>query len=1243
VTSAFVNTSRPEATARVEATAEGVFDLAYALARIERSTENGNHPTENDAAIGRRVWCAAAAAAEPAVASSLRACVAAVAAAALETVNALVLEVPAPATRDVATALARATLECAPSASEDAGASFWHTLGGKIVGNLGFEGDYESDKYLDGLEAASDAAAAVVDILVHACAAESGGETIAKREVAALAALRFLRSEAGAAAAPRLVELVELVEGGEHDVASAKTASAAMRLVTAAMACPLASSTFAPWLPSLAASATARRATSPDAASLVAALRIASIAAANADVPNAAVASEVASRFPKGVLGFRIAVAECAMRAVETACADGGPEFCASSAEAATRLFEAAVRGGGGVAEIKKSFKSGNAKQKQKPQKPQKPFPTKPLSLYAARLARVFASATGDSRGVPVAVAVADAMAALAERYAAAGHLAAASVNAAVVTRLCVAVSLAAIALPSPLCVTAGTRLAIASGLSSSTRLKTGVAPAVVAALTRANGASLPEAAAAVFSRVLFLPRGGSDLTQDEVPVVPKESTQKPSVYSLEAKDARADILDVACGVLSALPDDDGVSGSLDEFAILTCALLTWPSIGSPPDSHAGEAAVRIVTGLGVEALVPVAETFAALARGEYGDAPEDPLNETNETNAPHSPSPHKKTGVLRTKHRKNRRVFFKRATTAMAEAGCTSPTAWANALRALAAAAAAAKTDKDARLAACDLLCAWLDARVASEGKGAWETKALAAAASELVAMDDAAVAPACSALVSTEVTAEPHAVVDAVLLGDVTPHADVWESEDVKIRLAKWDPPVSSVLRAVGETVGKTVVSKTTTDTGIRKTNTHRVRGVSVANENRLRRWASAWLADASTSAESLLAGHKRSQGAAAAAVASPPVSHGSHVPRIDSKLTDHRKTQIAKQSQSVDPGSGDELLTSASASDAESEELNVFSNSFSNAKQRFVVVGGPLGKQVADFSSISETERVPLKLGDGWGVVDNLFPVVKSPLGTGGKRTLSPALAASSPAGRLKTAMRTSEGTPRSIQSGLGGASPATSRRTRRTARALGVSVDSPLLVSSKGTPGGRESTNPFTRRNSNSPDRVDETDEIMVERLRREGDVFVAGDGHNQGDRDARDGDEGEYDDDDIWDGVKLTYSAANTHKKRTQISGSRPPKSPKGFKFGTLPPAPTSESSVDNLVRGLGEMQAFELDLDDEDSRVSPGTRRQMRDADYKEAARRAKEISATRRAERALVSPGRNPSPSRRRTEGPSL
>jgi hypothetical protein len=60
-------------------------------------------------------------------------------------------------------------------------------------------------------------------------------------------------------------------------------------------------------------------------------------------------------------------------------------------------------------------------------------------------------------------------------------------VDAAVVTRLCVSVSLAAIALPAPACVAAGVRLATAAGLTSSTRLTPGVAPAVVAALDGAK------------------------------------------------------------------------------------------------------------------------------------------------------------------------------------------------------------------------------------------------------------------------------------------------------------------------------------------------------------------------------------------------------------------------------------------------------------------------------------------------------------------------------------------------------------------------------------------------------------------------------------------------------------------------------------------------------------------------------------------------------------------------------------
>jgi hypothetical protein len=819
-TSAFVDPARPEAASRVEATAEGVFEIARALARVESldvDEEEGEHEAEEvenaeedeevkkaekAARLGRRVWVAAAAAAEPAVAARTRRCVALSASAALETVNALALEVPAPATREVATALARAALEAAPCAHEDAAASFWLTLGAKIVGNLGMADD-ASEAYFEALETASDAAAAVVDALVETCAKEAAeAEALSQkaprppaRRVSSLAALRFLRSESGAAAAPRLVELVELVEGGDADAADARRASASMRLVTSAMACPLASATFAPWLPSLAASATARRATSPEAAALVAALRVAPVGAGAADVP-AAVVREVSVRFPRGRRAFRAALAENALRAAETAVAEGSADFDAVAAEAATRLFDAAVRGVDDfeTGASKASFlASGGVNRAKHPKQRARPFPTRALSAYALRLSRVFASASGDARGVAVAVAAADAMASLALRYAVAGHAASASVDAAVVTRLCVSVSLASIALPAPPCVAAGVRLATAAGLTSSTRLTAGVAPAVAAALGGAAGASPPEAAAALFSRVLFLtPEAeAEDEDEDDNRSEPNENREGGDSFasgrrSAREPDARAAILDVACGALSALPEGDGVAGSLDEFAILTCALLSWPSIGAAPDAARSRAAVQMVTGLGVAAFGPLAARFAALERGEYSsdsalDSKSDRL-ETRHRGETASP-------VTRTHNRHNRRAFFRDACRAMGEAGCTSAQAWAQALRALAAAAATAKSDADARLAAADLLVAWLDARVHAEGKGAWETKALAAAASELVDMDDAALAPACSALASRDVTAEPAAVVDAVLLGELTPHAD-GESEDVKVRLAPWDP---------------------------------------------------------------------------------------------------------------------------------------------------------------------------------------------------------------------------------------------------------------------------------------------------------------------------------------------------------------------------------------------------------------------------------------------------------------------
>jgi hypothetical protein len=491
-------------------------------------------------------------------------------------------------------------------------------------------------------------------------------------------------------------------------------------------------------------------------------------------------------------------------------------------------------------------------------------------------------------------------MASLAARYAEAGHMASASVDAAVVTRLCVSVSLAAIALPAPACVAAGVRLATAAGLTSSTRLTPGVAPAVVAALDGAKGASPPEAAAALFSRVLFLTPEAEEEEED------KEEEEDASEMSGETSssvgrvrprepDARAGILDVACGVLSALPEDDGVAGSLDEFAILTCALLSWPSIGSAPDAAQSRASARMVTGLGVATLGPLAARFAALERGEYSSAPA-----TDETRSASEKREPPASPATRTHNRHNRRAFFRDACRAMSEAGCTSAQAWAQALRALAAAAAAAKSDPDARLAAADLLVAWLDARVHAEGKGAWETKALAAAASELVDMDDTALAPACSALASLDVTAEPAAVVDAVLLGDVTPHADHAESEDVKVRLAPWDPERTEDRRtADGRKTGSSEERKNSSSEGFKNKNPYvrapRVRGVSVTSEDRLRRWARRWLADASAAAESLLAGNLRgragSERSAGAATKSGRLSGGERA--LDSSDSDSDAT--------------------------------------------------------------------------------------------------------------------------------------------------------------------------------------------------------------------------------------------------------------------------------------------------------------------------------------------------------------
>ena len=216
-----------------------------------------------------------------------------------------------------------------------------------------------------------------------------------------------------------------------------------------------------------------------------------------------------------------------------------------------------------------------------------------------------------------------------------------------------------------------------------------------------------------------------------------------------------------------------------------------------------------------------------------------------------------------------NRRLFFKEVCDALGAAGGTSPAAWAQALRSLAAAAATEEADAQRRAAAADLLAAWIDARVTCEGVGAWETRALAAAASELVALDDPALAPACAALASERATADPAAVVDAVLLGNVVPHADDLTRDDVKTRLPAWIPPEDgedttgshapgSRRRSAGKTpkAAASPVKPPRPSIPLPDSCRDRVRGVSAQDEDRLRRWATTWMRDATRDAESLLA---------------------------------------------------------------------------------------------------------------------------------------------------------------------------------------------------------------------------------------------------------------------------------------------------------------------------------------------------------------------------------------------------
>ena len=1020
---------------RVVSVAEGARELAEAL---------------GDASfVGHSRWREASESAEPYERvrgrDALGDRVEAAAGALLWVVEALATSAAAPMDPALAVALARAATEASRLAPRADVGELWTSLGGKVGLGRGFGARNE-----EAMARSAEATSAVVDELLDV-AGDARGDPLPG--VATMACLHLLRSSAGAAAATRLAK-----------VASTGTDALrrrAMALVSASLACPVASATHTPWLAQLAAVAVAMRGVSAEARGLLAATLVEPGGSEktgkdknkDADANARAIADPadpftlptrcvqiLAPRYPRGKLAFRRALAEATLRCAEVASEDGLDAYSASVVAASLRLFHAAVAPVVGI---------GPDEDREKP----RDFPTAPLGGYGLRLARLFAFALADARGVPALAAAADACGALAERYARAGHAAAVSVEAAATTRLATSAALASVALPAPRCVAAGVRLAVAAGLTSSTRLKTGVAPAIVAALRSAKGASAPEAAAALFTRVLFFE-------------LPTTSTSSSSDDAEEPAAATArDVLDVACGVLSALPDD-GTAGSLDELAILACALRAWPSVTAPPDVSAGRAAAGFVRGLGFDSLDEVASKFALLEAGGYmddrearsryggaysgaaekaaaasaeafvktpagsarpppGSAAKGSVASPSALGSPAGSAFASKTklNLRRSRSRvtldpvqvaaatSNRRLFFKEVCDALGAAGGTSPAAWAQALRSLAAAAATEEADAQRRAAAADLLAAWIDARVTCEGVGAWETRALAAAASELVALDDPALAPACAALASERATADPAAVVDAVLLGNVVPNADDLTRDDVKTRLPAWIPPEDgedttgshapgSRRRSAGgkaTPAGKakaaaSPVKPPRPSIPLPDSCRDRVRGVSAQDEDRLRRWATTWMRDATRDAESLLANSAASR--AVSGDLAPVASRDAYADEAEDEEDAAERAEAARSAEARrDPFEG----VVAPVADAFTVPVPTHLSGFSS----------PFAPKTRARSNAVGT-KPPLFSGKG-------------------------GLAAAILAGRWRH------------KAGMGGVSPRTSRKERRRARALGVDLD------------------------------------------------------------------------------------------------------------------------------------------------------------------------------------------------------
>lgn len=745
----------------------------------------------------KEAWTEAATATEPEFGKSRNACNKLAATSLTWVVEALATVSQNPVDAKVASALAQAALACARVAvssgirsakegSSSAGvpdtSRLWERVGNAIS-------VINTERYDSELRTAAASAIAVADTLVDACE-----ESL---EVTAMATVYLLRSPSGLDIGAKLVSIAASGEGWDstHAVASNRSA-AAMHLAASSAACPVASITFASQLPSLVAAATSQRENSEAARALLEALQI-------RDTNMNGVVESLARRYPEGRLACRRVLAKATIRAADVAAGDDNraklsPAACASVA-ASLGLLVATV----------------NPPRMNPSAKPHRAFPLERLADYAARCHRLFAlGLTSGEKGLVTAVAAADALATIAQRFAA-GGASRESHHANVVTTASVSAAIAALSSTSIECICAGLRLAAACGLAmpaltsaATAALPPNVAPAVGVAFDdeefsfdqpKSSGKSdSSSAAAAIFSRLVL--RKMPDIAE---------------------KPAHGRALDVARATLAALAGEAPAENPLAAVVVLSMTLRSWPSLHATPDVKTAANAARYLRSLDYQAMDSIATALSLLGDKKYVEERKLDFNEGKSPGvvmaspsrpgaalaaataaaqalattpgkglAKSRPSVGRPSGGiwstqtpttadkvasrvpdeddLAAKKRQTtdgnalaalsarRLEFFESICDGLAEIKLVSST-WERSLHFLAD-TCSSDAKLDIRVAAADLMRALLKSRAKSEGRGKWNPRALSIAGSAMAqTVDDPAMAMACVALSSAADASPP------------------------------------------------------------------------------------------------------------------------------------------------------------------------------------------------------------------------------------------------------------------------------------------------------------------------------------------------------------------------------------------------------------------------------------------------------------------------------------------------------